>query len=72
MKKSEWKVKNARRCDLIRKKIFSGPLTEAETSELEILQKQADEYVTEHAPMDFSVLEELERRMKNEQKNSLP
>jgi hypothetical protein len=60
-------AKNQRRVELIHKKHLGGGLTVEEDVELETLQKWVGDYVNKRHPIDFSVIEELERyRLKRE------
>ncbi|MBY0227785.1 MAG: hypothetical protein K2W96_00755 [Gemmataceae bacterium] len=55
---------NGRRLDLIEKKFDGAGLSEAEASELAVLQKRIEDWLDERRPSPFQrrMLEELERR----------
>jgi uncharacterized protein (DUF924 family) len=58
----EWLAKNARRGELIRKKI-SGALSAIERRELEKLQAEADEHLLGRSPLPLDELEAFKSLM---------
>lgn len=58
-----FKAKNRRRIELIHKKYDAG-LTEEETAELEVWEREVGEYIARKCPRDGFVLDEMEARLK--------
>lgn len=63
----EWQPVNERRCDLIDKEI-ARTITSEEAVELESLQRMADDFIAEHAPIPVKELEAVIDKLKAEGK----